>query len=80
MSSSRFGSFGGCTSQYSIRIQPITGMNAISCHQPLRSMSCRRRAATAMLGRKIAIEKKRDSRSPMADAAIDASSPNSVHH
>jgi hypothetical protein len=39
------------------RTQPITGKKYKSCHHPLRSVSCKRRVATARLGRKVAKEK-----------------------
>ena len=38
------------TVQMSNKIAPTNGTKQISCHQPLRPMSCRRRAVTAIMG------------------------------
>ena len=41
-------------------IHPTRGINHSSCSHPLRSVSCRRRAVTAIPGRNVAIENNPD--------------------
>src|SRR5271165_4232838 len=62
------------------RIQPIIGMNQSSCSQPLRSVSCNRRAVTAMLGRQVASENKPDRFQLTVRRAADATTVKSTHH
>src|SRR5487761_2637827 len=62
------------------RIRPIKGISTINCHHPLRSMSCSRRATTAMFGRNTPRENKAETTSPTTEAAAEARNTNSIHH
>src|SRR5690606_16710712 len=69
-----------CTYQKSSTIQPIKGTKPISCHHPLRSISCKRRADTAMFGNNNTNDSSCAKRSLNMPNTKAASTLNSIHH
>ena len=64
------------------RIQPITGIIHSNCNQPLRLVSCKRRAPTAKCGNMVARENKPPSMPEWFTifSAADAKNKNSTNH
>jgi hypothetical protein len=61
-------------------IHPMMGINQSSCNHPLRSVSCRRRAPTAILGRRVPIENNPDKSLLTVWSNAEATVVNSTHH
>lgn len=61
-------------------IRPITGIKPKSCHQPVRLVSCRRRAPTAWAGIKVANEKNNEIFVLSKLMAMNAKKQNKMNH